>query len=59
MMDLVQSNGGFNWLNQKEINKFYVNLISEKSLHGYILEFDLGYSDKFRLVDNAKDYKNG
>ena len=36
-----------------------MNLISEKSLHGSILEFDLGYSDKFRLVDNAKDYKNG
>ena len=34
------------WLNQKETDKFDVNLISENSLDGYILEVDLEYPDE-------------
>ena len=32
---------GFKWSNQKEINGFDVNSVSENSSHGYILEVDL------------------
>ena len=32
---------GFKWLNQKEINDFCLNSISENSSIGYILEVDL------------------
>ena len=34
---------GFKWLNQKEINDFCLNFISENSSIGYILEVDLKY----------------
>ena len=36
----------FKWLNQKEIDKFYVNLIIENSSNGYILEVDFEYPDE-------------
>ena len=31
----------FKWLNQKEIDRFDVNSVSEKDSHGYILNIDL------------------
>ena len=44
---------GFKWLNQKEIDKFCLNLIDENSLIGYILEFDLEYpADKLHELHN-------
>ena len=43
---------GFKWLNQKEIDGFYVNSVSENSLHGYILEIDLECPDKLCGLDN-------
>ena len=43
---------GFKWLNQKEIDGFYVHSVSENSLHGYILEIDLECPDKLRGLDN-------
>ena len=43
---------GFKWLNQKEIDGFYVNSVSENSLHGYILEIDLECPDKLHGLDN-------
>ena len=30
----------FKWLNQKEIDRFDVNSVSEKDSHGYILNID-------------------
>ena len=45
---------GFNWLNQKEINGFDVNLITENSLDGYLLEVDLKYLDE--LHESHNDY---
>ena len=36
----------FKWLNQKEIDKFYVNLIIENSSNRYILEVDFEYPDE-------------
>ena len=36
----------FKWLNQKEIDKFYVNLIEANSLNRQILEVDLEYPDE-------------
>ena len=33
--------GEFHWLSEKEINKFYVNSISENNSVDYILEVDL------------------
>ena len=32
---------GFKWLNQKQINDFFLNSVSENSSIGYILEVDL------------------
>ena len=42
----------FKWLNQKEIDKFDVNLISENSLGGYILEVHLEYPDELHELHN-------
>ena len=42
--------GGFKWL--KNVNKFDVNSISEKSLIGYIFEVDLGYPDELHVLRN-------
>ena len=42
-------------LNQKEINKFNVNSISENSLNGYMLEVDLAYPDELHEFHN--DYQ--
>ena len=36
----------FKWLNQKEIEIFDGNLISENNSHGYILKFDFEYLDE-------------
>ena len=41
-------------LNQKQINKFDVNSISENSLDGYMLEVDLAYPDE--LYEFHNDY---
>ena len=46
--------GGFKWLNQKEIDEFDTDVISENSWIGYILEVDLGYTDE--LYDLYNDY---
>ena len=42
----------FKWLNQKEIDKFDIKLISENSLDGYILEVDLEYPDELYEIHN-------
>ena len=42
-------------LNQKQINKFDVNSISENSLDGYMLEVDLAYPDELHEFHN--DYQ--
>ena len=41
---------GFKWLNQKVINRFYVNSIGENSYGGYILEVDLEYPDELHKL---------
>ena len=43
-------NGGFKWL--KNVDKFDVNSISEKSPIGYILEVDLEYPDELHVPHN-------
>ena len=43
------------WLNQKEIDKFDVNLIGENSLDEYILEVDLEYPHELHEFYN--DYR--
>ena len=45
---------GFKWLNWKEIEKFDINVISKNSLHGFILEVDLGYPNE--LHESHHDY---
>ena len=42
--------GEFKWL--KNADKFDVNLVSEKSPIGYILEFDLEYTDELHALHN-------
>ena len=42
--------GGFKWL--KNVDGFDLNLISEKSPIGYILEIDLEYPEKLHLLHN-------
>ena len=42
----------FKWLNQKEIDKFHVNLIGENSLDGYILEVDFEHPDELHELHN-------
>ena len=42
--------GGFKWL--KDVDKFDVNSISEKSPIGYILEVDLEYPDELHVFHN-------
>ena len=43
---------GFKWLNQREIDKFFLYLIGENSSDGYILEVDLEYSDEVHELHN-------
>ena len=43
---------GFKWLNQKEIDEFDVNLVSENSSHGYIVKVDLQYPDELHGLHN-------
>ena len=50
--------GGFKWLNQKEIDKFDVNIIKcnsieKNSSHGYMLEVDLEYPDELHEMHNG------
>ena len=47
------SDGGFKWL--KNIDKFDVNSVSEKSSIGYILEVDIEYFDELHVLHN--DYQ--
>ena len=42
----------FKWLNQKEVDKFDVNLIGENSLDGCILEVELEYPDELHELHN-------
>ena len=42
--------GGFKWL--KNVYGFDVNLVSKKSLVGYILEDDLEYPDELHVLHN-------
>ena len=42
----------FKWLNQKEIDRFDVYSIGEKSSIGYILEVDLNYPDDLLKLHN-------
>ena len=44
------SYGGFKWL--KNVDKFHVNLISENSSIGYILEVDREYPDELHVLHN-------
>ena len=41
---------GFKWLNQKEIDRFYVKPIEENSSIGYILEVDLEYPSELHKL---------
>ena len=43
---------GFKWLNQKEINDFCLNSISENSSIVYVLEVNLEYSSELHEVYN-------
>ena len=40
--------GRFKWL--KDVNKFYVNSVSEISSTGYIVEVDLKYPDELNVI---------
>ena len=42
----------FKCLNEKEIDGSNVNMVSENSLHGYILDVDLEYPDELHELDN-------
>ena len=42
--------GGFKWL--KNVNKFDVNSVSEKTAIGYILKVDLEYPDELHVLHN-------
>ena len=42
---------GFKWLNQKEIDRFNLNLIEENSSIGYILEIDLEYTSELHKLN--------
>ena len=44
--------GQFKWLNQKEIDKYDVNLVNDNSSYGYILKVDLEYPNEFHELHN-------
>ena len=46
--------GEFEWLSEKEIDEFDLNLVKENSSVGYILEFDIEYPSE--LHDLYNDY---
>ena len=54
----------FKWLNQKEIDKFYLTSIDENSSVGYILDVSFEYSDELHDIkiggvkDNKDKYDN-
>ena len=49
-MSSYLSQGRFKWL--KNVDKFDVNSISEKSSIGYIFKVDLEYTDKLHVLHN-------
>ena len=46
----------FKWLNQKEIDKFDVNLIGENSYAEYISKFDSKYLDELHKLHRLSIY---
>ena len=52
-MSLCLPDGGFECLNQKEINKFCLSSIGENSSISYILQVDLEYPESHELRNDC------